>query len=63
MAIVPSRLGQAVLGTLPTLVYTVPTGKLSATIRSIVGNYESQQPSVKRIVRDKRGLITKIIEE
>ena len=26
-------------------------------------NYESQQPSVKRIVRDKRGLITKIIEE
>jgi hypothetical protein len=26
-------------------------------------NYEAQQPSVKRIVRDKRGLITKIIEE
>jgi hypothetical protein len=26
-------------------------------------NYESQQSSVKRIIRDKRGLITKIIEE
>lgn len=35
MAIVPSRLGQASLGNTPTLVYQVPPGKLSATIRSI----------------------------
>lgn len=36
MPIVPSRLGQGLLKTTPTLIYTVPNSKLSATIRSIV---------------------------
>jgi hypothetical protein len=35
VAIVPSRLGQALLDSTPTLVYEVPATKLSATIRSI----------------------------
>ena len=35
MTVTPSRMGQALLKTTPTTVYTVPAGVVSATIRSI----------------------------